>query len=125
MTKTNLYGMLAVLATALLSVGLLVVVKPAEAAFPGTNGKIAFVSFRDGNREIYTMNSDGTSPARLTKNSVSDLYPAYSPDGKKIAFRSGRDGNLEIYTMNAGGGSQTRLTFNEAADTTPSWQPLP
>jgi hypothetical protein len=33
---------------------------PASAAFPGLNGKIAFESNRDGNNEIYVMNSDGS-----------------------------------------------------------------
>jgi hypothetical protein len=32
----------------------------ARAAFPGKNGKIAFVSDRGGNEEIYTINPDGT-----------------------------------------------------------------
>ena len=32
---------------------------PATAAVtPGSNGRIAFVSERDGNREIYVMNAD-------------------------------------------------------------------
>jgi hypothetical protein len=39
---------------------LLVLVAPAHAAFPGKNGKIAFVSNRDGNDEIYSMDADGT-----------------------------------------------------------------
>jgi Tol biopolymer transport system component len=31
--------------------------QPAEAAFPGLNGKIAFTSNRDGDPEIYVMNA--------------------------------------------------------------------
>ena len=45
---------------------------PAEATFPGANGKIAFTTDRDGNNEIYVVNSDGTGLARLTNNSASD-----------------------------------------------------
>ena len=37
--------------------------------------KIAFTSTRDGNDEIYSMNADGTGPARLTNNSAQDTYP--------------------------------------------------
>src|SRR5436190_20082405 len=33
----------------------------AEAAFPGANGKIAFMSDRDGNTEVYVMNAAGTT----------------------------------------------------------------
>ena len=42
--------------------------------------KVAFVSERDGNPEIYIMNSDGTGPTRRTKTTVRDWSPAFSPD---------------------------------------------
>jgi TolB protein len=61
------------LATALFSI---VTVTPAQAAFPGTNGKIAFASDRDGNAEIYAMLADGTGKTRLTTNPADDLEPA-------------------------------------------------
>jgi dipeptidyl aminopeptidase/acylaminoacyl peptidase len=64
------------------------------------NGKIAFMTSRDGNNEIYVMNADGSNQTRLTTNSVDDEFPAWSPDGAKIAFFSNRDGNYEIYVMN-------------------------
>lgn len=57
---------------------------PAEAAFPGQNGKIAFA--RDG--DIWTVNPDGTGRIRITTNPARDFSPRWSPDGKQIA--SGR-----------------------------------
>jgi len=48
--------------------------------------KIAFMSNRDGNFEIYTMNADGTGATRLTNVSERDGFPSWSPDGTKIAF---------------------------------------
>ena len=50
------------------------------------NGKIAFSSFQDVNREIYLMNSDGSDQTRLTNNDHDDSFPSWSPDGTKIAF---------------------------------------
>ena len=71
--------------------------------FPGTNGKIIFASDRDGNKEIYVMDADGSNATRLTNNSTREYYPSWSPDGSKIAFVSDRDGGTdaskEIYVM--------------------------
>ncbi|RIK34542.1 MAG: hypothetical protein DCC52_00405 [Chloroflexi bacterium] len=96
---------------------------PSQAAFSGSNGKIAFTTQRDGNEEIYSMNTDGTGATNLTGNSANDGEPAWSPDGSKLVFRSMRDNNHEIYVMNADGSAQTRLTNNSAIDMLPSWSP--
>ncbi len=85
--------------------------------------KFAFVTDRDGNEEIYTVNSDGTQPTRLTNHAARDFVPAWSPDGRWLAFASLRDGNTEIYTMNADGSGLTRLTNNQNTDSEPSWSP--
>jgi len=83
--------------------------------------KIAFSSERDGNPEIYIMNTDGSGQTKITNNPAGDYYPAFSTDGKKIAFSSERDGNPEIYIMNTDGSGQTRLTNNPAEDLSPAF----
>jgi Tol biopolymer transport system component len=97
--------------------------KPAEAAFPGQNGRIAFTSSRDGNHEIYTMNPDGTDQKRLTTDPLLDDFPVVSPDGKQIAFTSNRDGKFRIYTMNADGSNQKRLTNVDETEFGQAWSP--
>src|SRR5215211_4919077 len=100
-------------------------VKPPASAPAGP--MIAFTSNRDGNQEIYSMNSDGSNLRNLTNNPASDTEPEISPDGTKIAFVSTRDGilNPEIYTMNADGSNQQRLTKDDTnvADVHPTWSP--
>lgn len=53
--------------------------RSAQAAFPGTNGKIAFESERTGNDEIYVMNADGSGQTRLTDSSAFDGIPDWQP----------------------------------------------
>jgi hypothetical protein len=96
----------------------------AYATFPGENGKIAFISNRDGNYEIYVMNSDGSEQTRLTNNPTIDTTPDWSPYGETIVFRRGLESqNPEIYIMNADGSEQTNISNNPAIDFDPSWSP--
>ena len=44
-------------------------------------GKIAFVSDRDGDFEIYVMNADGSGQTRLTDNAAGDYWPTWLPEG--------------------------------------------
>jgi Tol biopolymer transport system component len=135
MTRTTHLGALTAAAGVLVAVGMLglimvALVDPAGAAFPGKNGKIVFSSNRDGNYEIYTMNSDRTGPPstwnvqRLTNNPAYDTDPAFSADGSQIAFSSDRDGgNSEIYTMNSDGTGLKRITNDPAGDIQPAFSP--
>jgi Tol biopolymer transport system component len=85
--------------------------------------RIAFMSDRDGDWEIYLMNTDGTGITQLTQNSNSDRFPAWSPDGSIIVFHSDRDGNDELYTITIDGLTESRVTTDPASDTSAGWSP--
>ena len=46
-----------------------------------TTPKILFTSTRDGNREVYMMNPDGSEQVNLTQHPAGDLGAVWSPDG--------------------------------------------
>src|SRR6267143_1103538 len=92
--------------------------------FPGTNGKIAFVSDRTGTHQIFVMNADGSDQINLSNSfKIDDFAPSWSPDGTKIAFYSSRTGTDQIFVMNADGSDQINLSNNAFDDTNPSWSP--
>jgi Tol biopolymer transport system component len=135
MVKTNCWVALAAGAGALVAVGLLMVVlmlvemQPAEATFPGQNGKIAYASsdiLPDGSTtdtEIYTINPTGGTPFQLTSNERRDTSPSYSPNGQRIAYQGFDGSDSEIYTINATGGTPFQVTNNTSDDTEPSYSP--
>ncbi len=98
-------------------------------------GEIAFVSDRDGNREIYLLNGAGLR--NLTNNPAMDISPRWSPDGNKIVFQSNRDrGNscgfandlpcYDLYIINRDGTNLRRLTLPmviSEIDTGVTWHP--
>jgi Tol biopolymer transport system component len=84
---------------------------------------IVFVSWRDGNGEIYVMDAEGGEARNLTRHPAKDVRPAWSPDGRRIAFVSHRDGQSEVYVMEADGSEKRNLTRNAARDVDPVWSP--
>ena len=71
--------------------------------------QIAFMSRRDGNWNIYIMNSDGTGLRQLTDDPSEDGLPTWSPDGRVIAFMSNRGGPWAIWSVPSGGGGKRQL----------------
>ena len=87
---------------------------------PGPLLKIAFTSDRDGNREIYSMNEDGSNPVNLSQNPGDDDEPSWSPANNGIAFVSDRNGNPDIWWMATDGSAPMALTQNGVLDIEPS-----
>lgn len=110
-------------ATLLLAAVTLVDTVPAQAAFPGVNGRIACGSNRDGNFEIYSYEPDGSDPRRLTFDEGTDFEAAWSPDGTRITFMSSRSGDQEVWEMWQDGSGPRQLTFSPGEDRPGTYTP--
>lgn len=77
--------------------------------------RLVYASTRDGNYELYMIDTDDTLELRLTENEFFDGYPSVSPDGKTIAFSSApppRGGipRKDIYLLDVQTEEVTQLT---------------
>jgi len=70
-----------------------------EPAVAPDGRRIAFVSSRDGNPELYLMAPDGSDPQRLTHWRRDDISPAWSPDGTRIAFLRREQGGERLFVL--------------------------
>ena len=101
--------------------GLFVGAVPVDAALPGGNGRIAFVSNRDGNEEVYVMTSQGTAQNNVTSFRTADFEPAWRATGGEFVFTRNTGERTEIWRSNASGSEilvALRVTTNASS---PAW----
>lgn len=89
---------------------------------PIFNSKIAFVSSRNGNKEIYIMDYDGKRAKRITYNEYIDLLPSWSFDNEKILYTSYRRNNPDLYMFYLYTG-KTELVSTGRANYCADWSP--
>ena len=94
-----------------------------DPTFSPDGSRIAFVTQRDGNPEIYVINADGTGATRVTNDPQTDGRPAFTPDGQSLVFHSSRTaGKLQIWTVNIDGTGLTQLT-RDSVNSSPTVAP--
>lgn len=108
--------------------GMMAVSKSANAAFPGRNGKIAFVAQQlsgdvyatFAQNSLYLVNPDGCGQQQLLPPSSSSFYtPSWSPNGSKIAFIKDK----AIWVMNANGTNQVKIINVAGGTALATWSP--
>jgi TolB protein len=92
---------------------------------PKTGQQVAFVSDRGGIPQLYTMNSDGSSQAKVDLPDMGYVIdPAWSPNGQLLAFSWRRpNGNYDIYVMEIVTRQLVELTRDVGRNERPSWAP--
>jgi Tol biopolymer transport system component len=98
--------------------GLPITASGAEDTSPSVarTGKLAFVSARNGTRDIWMSEIDGSNPRPLTSDPESDSLPAISPDGNRVAFVSTRGGRRGLWFVPAVGGPPQLLVAADILD---------
>ena len=89
----------------------------------GTGGDILFTTNRDGNTEIYKMNSDGTNQQRLTNTPENESGGYWSPNGQKILYSKTTSSGIQIWVMNADGSGQTMVSNPTDLNFPSQWSP--
>lgn len=86
------------------------------------NSKIAFVSSRSKQKEIYTCDFDGYGSTPFTFAKSISFFPAWSSDGKWLAYTSYKNGKPDIYIQNFT--EKKVYTINKKGiNLAPSWAP--
>jgi TolB protein len=86
--------------------------------------KIAFVSNRDKNEEIYLMDYDGANQTRLLYNTVNDSNPCWDPEGRRLAYSSWQNMTVGVYILDVFEKARTRTTVClKGQNYTPAWSP--
>ena len=76
---------------------------------------IVFVSDRDGDDEVYLLDTQTGRQTRLTYSAGTDGGVIWDATGTLIFFMSQRNGDFELYSMNVDGSNQRSLTDAEDA----------
>jgi Tol biopolymer transport system component len=98
-------------------------VQNGDPAWSPDGSRIAFLSDRDGDNDIYVMNADGTNVVNVTNNNVGEGELAWSPDGSRIASSTGGQAEVGIYVANADGSAMVRIRLGND-NWSPAWSPV-
>ena len=98
-------------------------VGPVDRADLPPTGRVVFTCFIGGYDDLCVIGADGSGERRLTRESATDWYASFAPDGQEIFFSSRRDGSFELYHMNVDGSNQRRMSENLGGIYAPSVSP--
>lgn len=84
--------------------------------------RIAFVSSRSGNKEIWVMDYDGQNQTQLTKGRTIAVAPRWSPDDSRIAYTC-LAGTFQICMYSMELGRNVAFARYGGTNASPSWSP--
>ncbi|TMX36587.1 Tol-Pal system beta propeller repeat protein TolB [Vibrio sp. Hep-1b-8] len=85
--------------------------------------KLAYVSFQNGQAEIFIMNIYTGEREKVTSYPRHNGAPRFSPDGSQLALVLSKTGSLQVYTLDLNTRKLTQITSGRANNTEPFWHP--
>lgn len=88
------------------------------------NTKMAFISARSGNKEVYVCDYDGQNAFAVTSNGSINLSPVWDPKGRSVYYTSFKGGYPELWKADIGSPNHSKVAsykgLNSAAAISPS-----
>lgn len=85
--------------------------------------QLAYVSFQNGQAEIFIMDIYTGEREKLTSYPRHNGAPRFSPDGKTLALVLSKTGTLQVYTLDLASRKLTQITHGRSNNTEPFWHP--
>ncbi|MGD8170126.1 Tol-Pal system beta propeller repeat protein TolB [Vibrio sp. TRT 21S02] len=85
--------------------------------------KLAYVSFQNGQAEIFIMDIYTGKQEKITSYPRHNGAPKFSPDGRKLALVLSKTGSLQVYTLDLATRKLTQITRGRSNNTEPFWHP--
>ncbi|MGY5537734.1 Tol-Pal system beta propeller repeat protein TolB [Vibrio brasiliensis] len=85
--------------------------------------KLAYVSFQNGQAEIFIMNIYTGEREKVTSYPRHNGAPRFSPDGSQLVLVLSKTGSLQVYTLDLNTRKLTQITSGRANNTEPFWHP--
>ena len=85
--------------------------------------KLAYVSFQNGQAEIFIMNIYTGEREKVTSYPRHNGAPRFSPDGSQLALVLSKTGSLQVYTLDLTTRKLTQITRGRSNNTEPFWHP--
>jgi Tol biopolymer transport system component len=98
---------------------------PREPALSSDGGRLAFVTFREGTREIWISSASGDGGTAVTTREMefeAVASPSFAPERNRLTFEgTPRGREPQIYVIGINGGELVQLT--RSGGTKPTWSP--
>ena len=89
----------------------------------GSQGRIVFVSDRDGNLEMYSISASGEDEVNLTNSGIDESTPVVSRNRRYVAFLSDHGGGMTVESMRIDGTERMPATQIPAEYRDIRWSP--